>query len=89
MSHQTQRSLISKYWAAPVSSSVTMMRDDRRGDQLGVRVLERGAGRLAVILEHQDVLEARILLEIHHPLAVRASITSATASAGIEASVAP
>ena len=33
-------------------------------------MLERRARRLAVVLEHQDVLEARVLLEIDHPLAV-------------------
>jgi len=34
-------------------------------------MLERGAGRLAVVLEHEDVGESRILLQIEHALAVR------------------
>ena len=46
-------------------------RDDRRRDQLGVGVLEGRAGRLAVILEDEDVLEARVLLEIDQPGACR------------------
>src|SRR5207253_2064724 len=39
-------------------------RDDRRRDELRVRVLERGAGGLAVILEHEDIRESRILFEV-------------------------
>src|SRR2546430_16284734 len=34
-------------------------------------VPERGAGGLAVVLEHQDVLEAWVLLEVEHALAER------------------
>jgi hypothetical protein len=35
-----------------------------------MRVLERGAGGGTVVLEHQDVLEARVLLEVDHALAI-------------------
>ena len=45
-------------------------RDDRGGDELGVRVLERGTGGGAVVLEDEDVGEARVLLEVEHPLAI-------------------
>ena len=38
-------------------------------DELRVRVLERGAGSLAVILEDEDVLEATIFLEIENTVA--------------------
>jgi hypothetical protein len=34
-------------------------------------MLERGTGGLAVILEHEDVGEPRILLQIEHALAER------------------
>src|SRR5205814_8859553 len=39
-------------------------RNDRRRDQLGMRVLEGGSGCLSVVLEHEHVLEPWILLEI-------------------------
>ena len=43
-------------------------RDDGERDELRVRMLQRGAGGLAVILEDEDGLEAAILLEIEHAL---------------------
>src|SRR3989454_4477613 len=45
--------------------------NDRRRDQLRVGVPERGAGGRAVVLEHQDVFEAWVLLEVEHALAER------------------
>src|SRR5438445_335537 len=45
--------------------------NDRRRDQLRMGVPERGAGGLAVVLEHQDVLEAWVLLEVEHAFAER------------------
>src|SRR6267142_3350239 len=39
---------------------------DGCGDELGVRMLQRRAGGLAVVLEDADVLEARVLLEVDH-----------------------
>src|SRR4029079_10829186 len=37
--------------------------DDRSGDDLGVRVSQRSAGGLAMVLEQQDVLEFAVPLE--------------------------
>ena len=45
--------------------------DDRGRDELRVGVLERGARGRAVVLEHQDVLEAWVLLEVDHAFAER------------------
>ena len=71
MSQKTQRSFAAKCRRAPSSSSRTKSRHDRQRDQLRVRVLERRARRRAVVLEHQDVAEAAVALEIEHPLAER------------------
>ncbi len=60
--------------------------DDGRGDELGVRMLERRARRLAVILEDQDVGEARVLLEIERCARGRPSSTSVTSSTDMVAS---
>src|SRR5213594_682682 len=46
-------------------------RNDGQRDELRVRMLERSAGGLAVILEDEDGLEAAILLEIEHALSER------------------
>ena len=42
-------------------------RHDRGGDELDVPVLQRGPGRLAVVLEDLDVAEAPVLGEVDHP----------------------
>ena len=44
---------------------------DGGGDELGVRMLEGRSRRLPVILEHADVLESRVLLQVDHALAPR------------------
>jgi hypothetical protein len=58
--------------------------DNRQGDELGVRMLERGARRLTVVLEDEDVLEAPVLLEIQNAIA---ESPSSTARVGMVAKV--
>ena len=43
---------------------------DRQRDQLRVRVLQRRAGRLAVVFEKQDVAEATVVFQIEHAVAI-------------------
>src|SRR5258706_7694585 len=50
----------------PVQLLGHSLRDDGRGHELGVAVLQGGAGVLAVVLEDQDVAEAVVVLEVHH-----------------------
>ena len=45
-------------------------RRDGRGDQLRVRMREGGAGLFAVVLEEQDVLEARVSHQVPEPLLI-------------------
>src|SRR5581483_7416374 len=40
-----------------------------KSDQLRMGVLERGSGRLSVILENQDVFEPAVLLQIENAVA--------------------
>src|SRR5271165_6234225 len=44
--------------------------DDGQGDELGMRMFDRGASGFAVILENQDVAEALIVLEVQHAVAI-------------------
>src|SRR5580700_1850948 len=44
-------------------------RQDRQRDQLRVRMLQRGSGCLAMILENQDVLESPVFLQIENAIA--------------------
>jgi hypothetical protein len=45
-------------------------RDDGQGDELGVAVFQRGAGRDPVVFEDENVAEAQILPEIDHAVAI-------------------
>ena len=47
-----------------------LYRDDRQGDQLGMRMLQRGPGGGTMIFEDHDETEAGILFQGEHPLAV-------------------
>jgi hypothetical protein len=42
------------------------LRRDRRGDELRVRMGDRGAGQVALVLEDQDILEAVIAGQVGH-----------------------
>lgn len=44
--------------------------NDRQGDELRVAVFERRTGGGAVILEDEDVAEAKIFTEVQHPIPI-------------------
>jgi hypothetical protein len=44
--------------------------DDRKGDDLGVRMFEGGASRCPVVLEDKDILKPSIPSQIDNPLTV-------------------
>ena len=69
MSQKTQRSLAAIVPLGAVDLFAHEVGHDRQRDELRVRVLERRAGRRAVVLEDQDVAEAPILLQIEDALA--------------------
>src|SRR5713101_4034880 len=50
---------------------VDQLRHDGQGNELRVRMLQRGASRFAVILEDQDVAEALVVLQVEHAVAIR------------------
>ena len=71
MSQKTQRSLSLKCRCAPSSSSRTKSGTIGSAISWRVAVLERRAGRRAVVLEQQDVAEPDVVLQIEHAVAER------------------
>ena len=55
----------------PVQFFLHLDRHDRQRDELGMRVLERCAGRQTLIFEDERILEAGITLQIFHAVTIR------------------
>ena len=66
MSQKTQRSFDREVPPRALDLLAHEVGHDRQRDQLRVRVLERRARRRAVVLEHQDVAQPEIALQIEH-----------------------
>ena len=63
--------LVGEVMPRPFDFLADEIRHDRQGDELRMRMLERRARGPSVILEQQDVPEAKVLLQVAHALAKR------------------
>ena len=70
MSQKMQRSFVVVIVLRAVHFLAHALGDDRQGDQLGMRVFERGAGSFTVILEEQNVAEAAVVFQVEHAVAI-------------------